>query len=89
VDEAREIYTLKEGKASLRECVMPATNKHRFEVKSGRRLVYEGESYREAKSLYEELSEKTMKPAEMAIEAISSRPQRRIVRLRTSRAEVL
>ena len=89
MDEAREIYTLKEGKASLRECVMPATNRHRFEVKSGRRLVYEGESYQEAKSLYDELSEKGMEPAEIPIEAVSLRPKRRIVRLRTAHAEAL
>ena len=89
MDEAREIYTLKEGKASLREYVIPATNKHRFEVKSGRRLVYEGESYQEAKSLYQELNEKGTKPTEMPIEAISPRPKRRIVRLRTAHAEAL
>jgi hypothetical protein len=89
VDEVREIYTLKEGKVSLREYVIPATNKHRFEVKSGRRFVYEGESYREAKSLYEELSEKGIKPAEMPIDAIPPRPKRRIVRLRPAHAEAL
>ena len=89
MDEPREIYTLKDGKASLREYVMPATNKHRFEVKSGRRLVYEGESYQEAKSLYEELSEKGVKPVETPIEAIPPRPKRRIVRLRTAQAEAL
>jgi len=89
VDEAREIYTLKDGKASLREYVIPATNKHRFEVKSGRRLVYEGESYKEAKFLYEELCRKGMKPAEIPIEAVSLRPKRRIVRLRTAHAEAL
>jgi hypothetical protein len=56
MEEAREIYTLKEGKATLREYVILATNKHRFEVKKRGQVVYDGESYQEAKSLYEELS---------------------------------
>jgi hypothetical protein len=85
--EAREIYTIKVGKASLREYVIPATNKHRFEVKNGTRVVYEGESYQEAKSMYRELSEERTKPAEMPTEVISPRPKRRLVRLRTAYAD--
>ncbi|MBN2033282.1 MAG: hypothetical protein JW836_08405 [Deltaproteobacteria bacterium] len=87
MDEAKEIYTVKEGKASLREYVMPATNKHRFEVKKGSRLVYEGESYQQAKSLYQELSEKRVEPTEKAIDVVSLRPKRRLVRLRPAYAE--
>jgi hypothetical protein len=56
MDEARELYTVKEGKATLREYVLPATNRHRFEVKNRGRVLYEGESYQQAKSLYQELS---------------------------------
>jgi len=56
MDETRELYVLKEGKASLREYVILSTNKHRFEVKSRGRVLYDGESYQEAKSLYEDLS---------------------------------
>jgi hypothetical protein len=78
MDEARELYTVKEGKATLKEYVIPATNRHRFEVKNGSRVVYEGESYQQAKSLYQELSEKMTKPAEKAIEAMSLRPKRRL-----------
>jgi len=55
MEETREIYTLKEGKTTLREYVILATNKHRFEVKKRGQVVYDGESYQEAKSLYEEL----------------------------------
>ncbi|MBU2499627.1 MAG: hypothetical protein KKE57_12070 [Proteobacteria bacterium] len=56
MDEARELYTVKEGKATLREYVIPSNNRHRFEVKNRGRLLYEGESYQQAKSLYQELS---------------------------------
>ena len=56
MDEIRELYTLNEGKASLREYVILATNTHRFEVKNRGRVLYEGESYQEAKSLYEQVS---------------------------------
>ena len=55
MEQERELYTLKEGKATFRECVISATNRHCFEVKNRGRVVYEGESYRAAKSLYEEL----------------------------------
>jgi hypothetical protein len=55
MDEERELYTLKEGTATLREYVIPATNRHRFEVKSRGRVLYDGESYQEARALYEEL----------------------------------
>ena len=55
MDEVRELYTLQEGKATLREYVIPATNRHRFEVKSRGRVLYDGESYQEARALYEEL----------------------------------
>jgi hypothetical protein len=55
MDEARELYTLKEGKATLREYVIPATNRHLFEVKKQDQTLYRGESYRHARSLYHEL----------------------------------
>jgi hypothetical protein len=87
MNEVKEIYTLKEGKATLCEYVIPATNKHRFEVKNGGRVVYEGESYQQAKSLYRELSEKRVEPAEKAIDVIPLRPKRRIVRIRPAYAE--
>ena len=78
MDEARELYTVKEGKVTLREYVICANNKHRFEVKDGSRVVYEGESYQQAKSLYQELTEKMTKPAEKAVETMSLRPKRRL-----------
>jgi hypothetical protein len=55
MDEVRDLYTLQEGKATLREYVIPATNRHRFEVKSRGRVLYDGESYQEARALYEEV----------------------------------
>ena len=87
MDEAREIYTVKEGKASLREYVVLATNKHRFEVKNGRRIMYEGESYQQARSLYQELGEKRAEPTKKTIDAMSPRPKRRVLKLRTAYAE--
>jgi superfamily I DNA and/or RNA helicase len=87
--EAREIYTVKEGKASLREYVILATNRHRFEVKNGSRVAYTGESYRQAKALYQELSEKKTEPAEKAIDVMSIRPKRRLLKPRTAYAEAL
>ena len=78
MEEARELYTVKEGKATLKEYVINATNKHRFEVKNGSRVVYEGESYQQAKSLYQGLAEKMTKPAEKAIETMTLRPKRRL-----------
>ena len=84
MSELKELYTVKEGKATLREYVVSATNKHRFEVKNGNRVVYEGESYQQAKALYQELSEKKTTAAQKAIQAISMGPRRR---LRTAYAE--
>jgi hypothetical protein len=55
MEQTRELYTLKEGTATFKEYVMPSTNKHFFEVKKRGRVLYEGESYRQAKSLYQEL----------------------------------
>jgi hypothetical protein len=52
---ARELYTLKEGTAILKEYVIPATNRHLFEVKDEDQILYQGESYRHARSLYQEL----------------------------------
>lgn len=89
MDGAREIYTLKDGKTTLRECVVPATNKHCFQVKNAGRVVYEGESYQQAKSLYHELSEKRAEPVELPTEVASSGPKRRLVRLRTASAQAL
>jgi hypothetical protein len=57
MDEARELYTLKEGKAILKEYIIPATNRHLFEVKDQDQVLYHGESYRQARSLYQELCE--------------------------------
>jgi hypothetical protein len=57
MEEARELYTLKAGTKTFKEYVIPATNRHRFEVKNRGRVVYEGESYRDAKTLYEELGQ--------------------------------
>jgi hypothetical protein len=55
MNEARELYKLEEGRASFKEYVIPATNRHLFEVKNRDKILYEGESYRYAKSLYQEL----------------------------------
>jgi hypothetical protein len=57
MNEAKELYTLKEGKAILKEYVIPATNRHLFEVKDEDQVLYQGESYRQAKALYQELSQ--------------------------------
>jgi hypothetical protein len=87
MDEARELYTVKEGKVTLREYVILANNKHRFEVKNRGQVLYEGESYQQAKSLYQELTEKMMKPAEKAVRVMSRQPKRRVLKLRTAYAE--
>lgn len=55
MEQTRELYTLKEGTATFKEYVVRATNKHFFEVKKRGRTLYEGESYRHAKSVYQEL----------------------------------
>ena len=55
MEQTRELYTLKEGTTMFKEYVIPATNKHMFEVRKRGRILYEGESYRHAKSLYQEL----------------------------------
>ncbi len=55
MDEVEELYKLEEGKATFREYVILATNRHRFEGTSGGRVLYDGESYQEARALYEEL----------------------------------
>jgi|GEM_PF-2128814 len=78
MDAMRELYTVQEGKSTLREYVILATNKHRFEVKNGSRVVYEGESYQQAKTLYQELNQKNSEPAEKALEVTSLRPKRRL-----------
>jgi hypothetical protein len=78
MDDTRELYTVTEGKATLREYVISATNKHRFEVKNRGKVVYEGESYQQAKSLFQGLNEKTTEPVEKAVGVMSLRPRRRI-----------
>lgn len=78
MSEAKELYTVKEGKVTLREYVILANNKHRFEVKNQDEVLYEGESYQQAKSMYQELTEKMMKPAEKVVETVSLRPKRRL-----------
>jgi hypothetical protein len=87
MDEAREIYTVKEGKATLREYVILATNRHRFEVKNQDQVLYEGESYQQAKSLYQELNEKRTEPAEKAVRVMPLPRKRRLLRLRTAYSE--
>jgi hypothetical protein len=87
MDEAKELYTVKEGKATLREYVILATNRHRFEVKNQDQVLYEGESYQQAKSLYQKLNEKRTEPAEKAVEVMSLKPKRRLLKLRTACAE--
>jgi hypothetical protein len=58
MDEVRDLYPLQEGKATLREYVILARNRHRFEAKSRGRVLYAGESYKEARALYQQLSER-------------------------------
>ena len=53
MEQTRELYTLKEGTATFKEYVVRATNKHFFEVKKRGQTLYEGESYRHAKSVYQ------------------------------------
>jgi len=55
MDETRELYTLKKGTTSLKEYLIPSTNRHRFEVKDHDETLYDGESFQRAKSLYEQL----------------------------------
>jgi hypothetical protein len=78
MDDTRELYTVTEGKATLREYVISATNKHRFEVKNRGKVVYEGESYQQAKSLFQGLNEKSTEPVEKTVGVMSLRPRRRI-----------
>ena len=87
MDETREIYTVKEGKATLREYVILATNRHRFEVKDQDQVLYEGESYQQAKSLFQGLNEKRTEPLEKTVRVMSLKPKRRILKLRTAYAE--
>ena len=87
MDEAKELYTIKEGKVTLQEYVILATNRHRFEVKNQDQVLYEGESYQQAKSLYQKLSEKRTEPAEKVVEVKSLNPKRRLLKLRTAYAE--
>ena len=87
MDEAKELYTVKEGKNPLREYVILATNRHRFEVKNRGQVLYEGESYQQAKSLFQGLNEKRTQPAEKTVGVISLKPKRRLLKLRTAYAE--
>jgi hypothetical protein len=56
MDEMRELYTLKAGSMSLKEYLVVSNNKHCFQVANHDEILYEGESYQQAKSLYDELS---------------------------------
>lgn len=53
--EMTELYTLKDGTMSLTEYLVPSTNKHCFEVKDEDEVLYDGESFQNAKSLYDQL----------------------------------
>ena len=52
-----ELYTIENGTKSLTEYVIASINKHHYEVKDGNEILYEGESYQHAKSLYEQPEE--------------------------------
>jgi hypothetical protein len=56
MDETRELYTLKAGSMSLKEYLVVSNNKHCFQVSNHGEILYEGESFQHAKSLYDELS---------------------------------
>ncbi len=55
MNEAKELYTLQEGRAIMKEYVNPATNKHLFEVKDQDQVLYQGESFQRARTLYQGL----------------------------------
>ena len=55
MDETRELYTLKAGSTSLKEYLIVSNNKHCFQVANHDEILYEGESFQQAKSLYDEL----------------------------------
>jgi hypothetical protein len=55
MDDTRELYTLKKGTTTLKEYLTPSNNRHRFEVKDREKTLYDGESFQQAKSLYEQL----------------------------------
>lgn len=57
-----ELYTVKKGTRSLTEYVITSINKHRYEVKDGNKVIYEGESYQDAKSLYEQAHQEETQP---------------------------
>jgi hypothetical protein len=57
MDETRELYTLKAGSMSLKEYLVVSNNKHRFQVSNHDEILYEGESFQQAKSLYDQLSQ--------------------------------
>ncbi len=50
----KELYTIKNGTKSLTEYLIPSTNRHHFEVKEEDEVIYDGESFQNAKSLYEQ-----------------------------------
>jgi len=58
-----ELYTIENGTKSLTEYVIDSINKHLYEVKDGDAVLYEGESYQNAKSLYEQKDQEETPPA--------------------------
>ena len=51
-----ELYTIENGTKTLTEYVIASINRHRYEVRDENEVLYDGESYQHAKSIYEQPS---------------------------------
>ena len=69
-----ELYTIENGTRTLTEYVIASINKHRYEVKDEDEVLYEGESFQHAKSIYEQPCRKVIRSEEIPEEIPKPKP---------------
>jgi hypothetical protein len=55
MEKAAEVFSMTKNSKSLKTYLIPSSGNWRFEVKDHERILYKGESFQKARTVYEEL----------------------------------
>jgi hypothetical protein len=55
MEEAEEIFSMQKDTKTFKSYLFPSNGKRTFEVKDHERVVFKGESFQKARSVYEDL----------------------------------
>jgi hypothetical protein len=55
MEEAAEVFSMTKNTKSLKTYLLPSNGNWTFEVKDRERVLYKGESFQKARTVYEEL----------------------------------